>query len=569
MSKNSWTFNELKFPKPDLQSYAELYKDATERVKNAKDGNGVLEVIFESNELSRKAKDLLEVALIKQSIDTTNPVYEEDARWVYENLPFFNKATVEFNDAVYNSPHRAYIEDRLGPMYFVKMDIDKKIFCEENIPLVQKEAELCREYQKLIATCQVEIDGEKRSFLGLQKLFSHESREVRKAAFQSFSSFMKENEERLEEIWNELIDVRNQIGRNLGYDNYLPIAYYKRGRIDYGPEEVANFRKQVLEEIVPFCNRLYEAQAKRLGLETVMAYDENIVFPDGNAKPVGDSEYIMDQIIEMFCDMSPETNQFMEFMLEHELMDYECRPGKAAREYSTIIYSRKAPFVFAFFDGSARGVKTFVGELGHAFSTYRSSHKQPVDAYFASSADIMEIHVMSMMQLTNKYAERFFGDDAGKYKFYNLQDLMTFVPFGVAVDEFQHICYLHPELTPKERNEEWLKLEKKYMPWRKYDSEDEFMNRGGYWYHKHHIFLYPLYYIEYSLATVNAMEMNRRFVEYPGSAWRSYLELTDLGGSQSYLETLKRANLTPAFEDGAVAESIAYAKGILEDYIKE
>ena len=567
MSGTTWKFSELKFPKPDLESFEEMFKDAIARIEHAENGGQVLEVIFESNELSRKSKDLNEIALIKQSQDTTNEEYAKYASWVYEHRPLFNKATVAFNEAVYNSPFKDYVQEKLGATYFMKTDLDKKAFCEENIPLSRKESELCGEYQRIMATCQAEVNGEKNSFLMLQKLFSHEDREVRKAAFQAFSGFLKDNEKRLEEIWDELIKVRNQMGKNLGYDNYLPIAYFKRGRVDYNPEDVANFRNQVLEEIVPFCSKLFEAQTKRLGVESIMAYDEDIIFPEGNAKPLGDSAFMMEQIIGILHDMSPETGEFIDFMFDHELMDYEIRPGKAAREYSTILFSRKAPFIFSFFDGSAKGVKTILGEMGHAFATYRSSRKQPIDAYFTSSADIMEIHVMSMMQYSNKFAERLFGEDASKYAFYNLQDLMTFIPFGVAVDEFQHICYENPDLTPAERNAEWVKLEQKYMPWRKYDEDDEFMHRGGYWYHKQHIFLYPLYYIEYCLATVNAMEMNKRYVEYPESSWLSYLELTDLGGSKGYLDTLKMADLTPAFEDGAVAKSISYVKDVLAGYI--
>ena len=176
---------------------------------------------------------------------------------------------------------------------------------------------------------------------------------------------------------------------------------------------------------------------------------------------------------------------------------------------------------------------------------------------------------MAMIQFVNKYADRLFGEDAWKYEFGNLQYFMTFIPFGVAVDEFQHICYDNPNLTPKERTYEWHKLEEKYMPWRKYEDDDEFMNRGGYWYHKVHFFSHPLYYIEYSLATVNAMQMYRKFVERPGTAWAEYLELTDMGGSKSCTEILKQANLTPAYEEGAVKESISYVKSVLKKYISE
>lgn len=569
MSGNPWKFSELKFPKPDLNSYRDLHKDAIERIKNATSGDEVLEVIFEVNELTRRANDLLEVASIRHSMDTTDERYAEEVRWVDENASHFRQSMLEFHESVYNSPYKDFIEERLGPMYFIKMDVRKKTFCEENIPLRQRDAILSNEYQSIMASCQVEFMGEPRTFMQLQYFFDHEDREVRRAAFKAFSDFLSEHEARLEEIWDELIKVRNQIGVNLGYENYLPVAYLERGRLDYGPEEVQKFRDQVVEEIVPICQKLYEAQAKRLGLDKIMVYDEQIAYPDGNAQPVGDVEYMFDQMVTMLHEMSPETEEFIDYMLDHELIDYEVRPGKAAREYSTMILSRKAPFIFAHFNGSTTSVRHTSGQMGHAFASYRSSRRQPIDEFFFSSADIMEIHVMTMTQFSNGYAERFFGVDADKYKFANLQDLMTFIPFGVAIDEFQHICYSKPELTPKERTMEWRKLEEKYMPWRTYDDEDEFMNRGGYWYHKQHSFLYPLYYIEYCLATVNAMEMYRKHIEHPESSWKEYLALTDVGGSKSYLDILKMAHLTPAYEDGAVKKSISYVKEALQSYIRK
>ena len=101
---------------------------------------------------------------------------------------------------------------------------------------------------------------------------------------------------------------------------------------------------------------------------------------------------------------------------------------------------------------------------------------------------------------------------------------LTFVPFGVAVDEFQHICYAHPELTPKERTYQWHLLEEKYIPWRRYEN-DAFMERGGYWYHKLHIYLYPFYYINYTLTTMGAMEFKKKYAEDKQAAWQDYLKL--------------------------------------------
>ena len=564
MSAGSWKFKDLKFPRPNLEVVKEFYKDAIERINEAEDGDDVLEILFEVDEMTRKSKDLITAAFIHYTLDTTNEQFEEEQRWIDENQPLFTKAAMEFNEALYNSPFKEYIKQKVGPMYFVNMELNKKTFSDECIPLRQRESELVAEYQRLIASCQEEVKGEKRTFMELQNLFSDKDREVRRDSFRAFSAFLTRHEDELEKIWDELIQIRTQIGKKLGYENYIPVAYMERGRLDYGAEEVANFRKQVVEEIVPLCSKLYEDQAKRLGLDKVMVYDESVVFSDGNAKPLGDKDYMFERIVEMLREMSPETDEFITFMLEHELVDYETRPGKATRQYTTLIASRKAPFIFAHFDGSPLSVQLLAEGIGHAFAAYRASRRQYLSDYYSSFADIMEIHSMAMVQFANKYADRLFGDDAWKYEYANLQDFMTFIPFSVAVDEYQHICYEHPELTPKERLETWHRLEETYLPWRKYEDDDDFMNRGGYWYHKVHFFVYPLYYIEYALATINAMEMYKKYVEHPGTAWKEYLEITDVGGSKRVKDILEKANLTPAYKDGAVATAISYVKNVLE-----
>lgn len=568
MSENAWKLSEIKVPKPSSETIKALYDDHIDRIKNAECADDVLEVIFENNILVRRVQEQIEIINIRHAMDTLDERYAADQKWADEYNPVFDNLQLSFKEAVYDSPFRDDIERQIGQMYFTKTEVKKKTVSEDIIPLRQREQELIDEYDNILFESKKTVAGKTNSFMDLQELFSHDDRNIRKEAFRAFSEVLSENEDRLEKVWDELVKVRTQIANTLGYDSYVPVGYLERERLDYGREEVAKFRQQVVDEIVPLCNRLYEAQAKRLGIDAVMAYDENYVFPDGNAKPLGDAEFMMQQVISMLREMSPETDEFITFILDHELIDYKPRPEKAFREFHILLSYRKAPFMFEHFTGSAEDVQYLSEGLGHAFASYRASRKQPLDEYYFPSSEITEINAMSMIQFVNKYADRLFGEDAWKYEFGNLQYFMTFIPFGVAVDEFQHICYDNPNLTPKERTNEWHKLEQKYMPWRKYDDDDEFMKRGGYWYHKFHFFYVPLYYIEYALATVNAMEMYRKYIERPGTAWKEYLELVDVGGSKGYHEILKQANLTPVYEEGAVRNAIGYVKNFLEEHIK-
>jgi len=564
--EQNWKFSELKYERPDSEQVIKDLRETAEKIRAAQSGEEVLSHIMEHEQRDQQLSTLLSLVNIRHTLDTRDAFYEKENEWIGQTMPTILPDSLALADAIAESPFRNEIEEKLGKQFFAEIDLQKKCFCPENIPLMQAEAKLTDEYQKIMASCQVEFMGEKRNLYGLQKFFEHTDRDVRRRAFKAYSDFYHSHEERLEEIWSELIRIRNEMGRNLGYENFIPVGYMQQSRTDYGQEEVASFREQVRMELVPVCEKLYQAQAKRLGIGRICAFDEKMIYPEGNAVPAGDDDFMIGTARQMYHELSPETAEFIDFMIEHEMMDLKNRPGKASTGYCTILPSLKAPYVFSCFNQTIFDMQVLTHELGHAFAAYRASRIQPLQNYFFSSTDIAEIHSMSMEQFAYPYAERFFGKDADKFRFAHLQEALTFVPFGVAVDEFQHICYAHPELTPKERTMEWHKLERKYMPWRTYE-DDEFMERGGYWYHKLHIFLYPFYYISYTLTTMGAMEFKKKYAEDPVSAWKDYLALADVGGSKGYLETLHLAHLSVPFEPGAVARAASYAIRILEEQI--
>ncbi len=558
----NFKFTELEYTRPDFKELENKLDSFIERITNAKTYEEARAVSLESDEYSNKLSTMCTIASIRNTLNTTDEFYEKEVEYINDIMPTLMPKSIAFSDALMNSPFRADFEREYGKQLFVDMDLQKKSFCEANIPLMQKEAKLTTEYQKMMATAAIELDGQTLNLYGVQKYFEHEDRNIRAAAVKAYSDFYHSNETRLEEIWDELISIRNEMGRNLGFENYIPLGYMNQGRTDYGQAEVASFREQVRTELVPLCEKLYAAQAKRLGVDSLMFYDEQRIYPDGNAVPAGDDDFMVAQAQKMYHEISPETGEFIDFMIEHELMDLKNKPGKASTGYMTTLPVYKAPFVFSCFNQTIGDMQVLTHELGHAFAGYMSMRHQPISNYYMESTDIAEIHSMSMEQFSYPYAEMFFGEQADKFRFAHLQDAITFVPFGVAVDEFQHICYANPSLTPKERTLEWKKLEEKYMPWRKYDSDD-FFDRGGYWYHKLHIYLYPFYYINYTLTTMGAMEFKAKDAANHEEAWEDYLKLCKCGGSMSYLETLKHANLAVPFEAGSVAKATALAKEIL------
>ncbi len=566
--QENFKFNDLPYVRPDFDKIKVELGEITEKMKNAASYAEAKAAYREYEAVTSDIRDAYTLVMIRHTVDTRDKFYDDENEFLSQAFPELSPYTVAFSSALYDGAFKADFEKEFGAQLMKMIELERRSFCEKNIPLQQQEAKLCNEYENIIASASIEFDGEKRNLYGVMKYFEDEDREVRKAAWKAYESFFASHEKRFEEIWDELVKIRNEQGRNLGFENFIPLGYMQQGRTDYDDKDVAAFRAQVKDEIVPLCEKLYKAQAERLGYDKVRVYDENCVFKGGNAVPVGNDDELVEIARDMYRDMSKETGEFIDFMIDHDLLDLKNKQGKASTGYMTEILKYKAPFVFSCFNGTIGDIQVLTHELGHAFAGYEAMRNQPVVAYYSESTDIAEIHSMSMEQFAYPYAEKFFGDKADKFRFQHLQEAITFVPFGVAVDEYQHIVYSRPELTPAERTAEWKKLEEKYMPCRDYDGM-EFFGKGGWWYHKIHIFLYPFYYINYTLTTMGAMEFKKKMHLDKAAAWNDYMNLCKVGGSRSYLETLSYANLTSPFKAGAVRDAISFAKEILLSEIEK
>jgi M3 family oligoendopeptidase len=160
------------------------------------------------------------------------------------------------------------------------------------------------------------------------------------------------------------------------------------------------------------------------------------------------------------------------------------------------------------------------------------------------------------------WMELFFKEQTDKYKFTHLSGGLLFIPYGVTVDEFQHIVYENPEMTPAERKAAWKELEATYLPDRDY-GEDEYLQSGAFWHRQGHIFASPFYYIDYTLAQICAFQFWKRSRENFEDAWKDYVHLCGLGGSLSFTKLVAEAGLISPFEDGCVESVI----GTIEEYL--
>ena len=355
----------------------------------------------------------------------------------------------------------------------------------------------------------------------------------------------------LNDIYTKLIDNRIRQAEVLGFKDYTEMMYLSMERFDYDREDVARYREMIRKFVVPLVADIYEEQRKRLGIDHLYYYDEDMTSPEGNAVPYGKTEGQVKLAQKMYHELSKETGEFFDFMVEHELFDLETRPGKMQGGYCTFLPDLMAPFIFSNFNGTSADVDVLTHEAGHAFEAYTATRGGVPDEIAFSTSEVAEIHSMSMECLTYPWMEYFFKEKADQYRRTHLEEGLRVIPYMACVDEFQHEVYAQKMADAKERYKLWHSLEEKYMPWRDYDG-DAFLEAGGFWMQKQHIFMCPFYYIDYSLASMGAFEYYIRSLNDREEAWKDYYRLCTMGGSKGYLELLDEGNLSNPFSEGTV-----------------
>ncbi|MBT2600213.1 MULTISPECIES: M3 family oligoendopeptidase [unclassified Oceanobacillus] len=556
------TFKDYIYERPDIEKSKDKFHQLVDVFKSAPDMKQAKKAIDEINQLRNNLYTMYNLVYIRASIDTKDEYYQQERDHFDFIEPEIQEMVTSFYKALFESPFEKDLRKEYGSQLFDLAACEVKAFSKEIIPLLQQENKLSSEYSKLIASADIEFKGKTYTLAQLGPFAQHKDRSVRKDAMKAAQSFFVENEEALDRIYDDLVKVRHEIAQKLGYDNFIEVGYLRMQRVDYNANMVEVFRQQVRDVIVPIATKLYKKQAKRIGVDKLKAYDESFVFPSGNATPKGSPEWIIENGKKMYQELSTETGEFFQFMLDHELMDLEAKKGKEAGGYCTFIEDYSSPYIFANFNGTSDDIDVLTHEAGHAFQVY-SSRNYSVPEYYFPTSESAEIHSMSMEFFTYPWMKEFFGDEVEKYKYAHLSDALQFIPYGVAVDEFQHLVYENPEWTPIERKQAWKKLEEIYLPHRDYDGIPN-LEAGGFWQKQGHIYEDPFYYIDYTLAQICAFQFWKKAQEDNESAWEDYVKLCKLGGSKPFLQLLKEGNLQSPFEEGTVASVVKIIKDYLE-----
>lgn len=543
-------FNDYNYNRPNYEKYKIELTNLVNEFKNSKSFEECDEKFNKINNLRKRISTLELIASVRHDINTKDVFYDEESNYWNKYKPLYTEVDNDYFKILVAFKFRKEFEEKYGKQMFKILDLKLKAFSPEIIEEIQLENKLISEYTNLVSTAKINFCGKEMNLSGLGKYKESKDREIRKAANLAYSKFFADNEDEFDRIYDELVKIRDKMAKKMGYKNYVELGYIIRNRTDFNAEMVNVFRKQVKEYIVPIVAKLVKRQEKRLNLENLEYYDESIEFLSGNPELKVDSKGIIEGAIKMYSELSEETNKFFKHMVDNELMNLETKQYKSLGGYCEYFFDYDTPFIFGNFNGTSSDVKVLTHEIGHALQAYLSGDVPMVEIIWPTY-EAAEIHSMSMEFLTWPWLENFFLEDTDKYKFIHLSETIRLIPYAVAVDTFQNYVYENPNITPNDRKAIWRKIEKEYQPYRNYGS-DEFLERGGYWFKITHIFQSPFYFIDYALAQICAFQFWEKYNENRSECWNDYMNICKVGGTESFLNIVKLANLQSPFEEGSI-----------------
>ena len=545
-------FTEMPYVRPDMEAAKAEAATLTARLREATDYAAAKEVFLEYQTAQKHLQTLCTLAEVRNSIDTRDEFYDGEVKYINAAMPEVQEYAQAFTAALLESPFRAEFTAEYGDLMFVNAEIALKSFSPAIIPEMQAENDLVMAYHKLIASAQIPFGDGIYTISQMTPFKSDPDDERRLAAWKAEGQWYKDNQAELDRIYDELVHLRDAMGKKLGYGGYTTLGYYRMGRNCYTEADVKKFRAAVVKYLVPVADAIYRAQAERLGKTYPMSFADNaLMFRSGNPRPAGSAEDILKQGDKFYDELSPETSEFFRTMRAGELLDVLSTEGKQGGGYCTGIPDYEVPFIFANFNGTQGDVEVVTHEAGHAFACWMNRKRIPLE-YMWPSMEACEVHSMSMEFFAWPWAEGFFGEDTRKFLYSHLAGALTFIPYGTLVDHFQHEVYARPDMTPAERHAVWKDLLGVYMPWVKLDGDIPFYAEGEGWQRQQHIYASPFYYIDYCLAQTVALRFWAMIQNDLSDAWAHYMAYTKEGGSKTFTDLLKHAGLDTPFDEACL-----------------
>ncbi|HEY1421511.1 MAG TPA: M3 family oligoendopeptidase [Candidatus Dormibacteraeota bacterium] len=465
---------------------------------------------------------------------------------------------------------RVRLQTRLAKLGYVRPGLEMvvrrfqnqtQLFSEDNVPLFSRLSKLNTEWSKVNGAMTVQWDGEEKTPAQLLPYLQDADRQVRERAFRGRAQPYIEQRRVLAGIFDEMYDLRQQVARNAGFDNFRDFAHREKNRFEYTPDDCMRFHEAVESAVLPAVRRVMDRRRRRMKVTELRPWDLD-ADPEGRPplKPFQDITSFIERAGDIFMNVDPQFHEYYRRMADAGLLDLDNRKGKAPGGYCQTLNFRKMPLIFMNAVGVDDDVRTLLHESGHAFHSFEAS-RMPLLFQRHPGSEMAEVASMSMELLASPFLDEDHGgyysdEEARRSRTELLEGIVLFFPHCASVDAFQHWIYLDPEgRDAGARDHKWLEMRRRFegdsVDWSGLDGE-----RVARWYQQPHFFGSPFYYIEYGIAQLGALQVWRNSLHDRGEAIRSYRNALALGATRPLSELFEAAGARLVFDHDGMHELI-------------
>lgn len=473
---------------------------------------------------------------IRQTTDTNNSKFREELEFFINEI---EPQLSEYKDKLNRKLLSCELTKELqGSAYFVYLrgiSSEVKLFRKENVPLFTELQLLSNEYGRITGQMSIEIHGETMTFQKAANLLKSKDRELRKEVYEKINYRRAEDRDLLDSLFDKMLKLRHQIALNAGFKNFRDYMFESLGRFDYDVKECETFHDSIQKLIVPLLDKYDSERLNKLGYESLYPWDTEVDTDNKpSLTPFKDSNELIIKTIETFRKIKSEYGNVIDTMKKRGHLDLESRIGKAPGGYNYPLHKSSLPFIFMHATGSMRDMVTMMHEGGHAIHSWLSKDLE-LNGFKETPSEIAEVASMAMELISMEFWEVFFPEkeDLQRAKKYQLEKILTILPWIAQIDAFQHWIYTNPEHSSGDRKEKWLELSGKYFG--KVIDRSLYPEFESYsWHRQLHLFEVPFYYLEYGIAQLGAIGIWRNYKTNSQVALQQY----ELSLSEGYTYTL-------------------------------
>lgn len=556
-------FQDIAYQRPSIESFRESAMRVRLKIMTAQSAEHIKMALAEFQKEYGRFETAASVCMIRHDADVSDAFYLDEMRFFEEASTIVTELISSIYAALLNAEYASSCKEEFGDMVFRKAQNKKDIVSKDIFDLLVREAALKNQYGQLISSAEIYFKGKVYNLSTIEPLTESINREIRQEAELACVQFYEKKKSQIDQIFDEMVKIRTVMAKKLGYENFIGLGYKRMERYDYTMEMVKNFREMILEYVVPVTVEIRRMQKERLGRDSLKYYDLKNLFANGNPEPIVDVSNFPERASQMFQNIFETDPSFFDVLYSHGFTDIFARKNKSTGGYCATLLDYGIPYIFLNANKLATDVTTLIHEAGHAYAAIRSVDSSPFIECISPTLEACEIHSTAMEYLSYPFIEVFFGKRSEAYREMHMTHSLLFLPYGCMVDEFQHMIYENPEMTPPERDAVWRDLEKKYQPFLDYDNVS-FYEKGAAWQKKMHIFTDPFYYIDYCIAQITALEIWDISRKDYKKALQQYDKFCMEGGNTVFLDLLNRAQLSSPFEKDTIKRVIFQACSFLE-----